>query len=460
MTLTAQQYAALASDVYDEPRETGENSRTVDIGGAPYKRLEYVDRPSGYQGMIYRRVDTGELVVAHRGTEFERQLQQDGVSADGGMVAARHNNQSDDAIELTRHAMETAERLGKRDGHKPDVFVTGHSLGGNLAQVTAHHFGLRGETFNAYGAVSLDRRIPEGGTDVINHVMAGDAVSAASKHYGQVKVYATPHEVATLEQAGYANTASVLDARNPFVAIPLGDSHRIHNFLPVDGNGNPDRSVLEDPKAQQLAQQYSPMIDKYRDDVASMRLGATLGTRSMQAMTLADGIDQLRGPLASGAGRADMAAARWEEVRQRMQSEHAPTYVPPGWKIPLGPSDGEVDAPAAPRGRFGEPVSASVPNDPLYQAIHSKLPAGTSPAEAMHATVEAKRVGILRVDQLQSVTSHQDAVWIVGQTPGFRVKVDLSETVPPLQESIRQSQALDAQRSQPDIAQQSPMRAL
>ncbi|AKS16231.1 hypothetical protein AEA00_09995 [Xanthomonas campestris pv. campestris] len=49
------------------------------------KLVEYVDRPSGYQGMIYRRVDTGELVVAHRGTEFERQLQQDGVSADGGM---------------------------------------------------------------------------------------------------------------------------------------------------------------------------------------------------------------------------------------------------------------------------------------------------------------------------------------------------------------------------------------
>ncbi|TWQ60156.1 hypothetical protein FQJ90_22705, partial [Xanthomonas vasicola] len=95
--------------------------------------------------------------------------------------------------------------------------------------------------------------------------------------------------------------------------------------------------------------------------------------------------------------------------------------------------------------------SASVPNDPLYQAIHSKLPAGTSPAEAMHATVEAKRVGILSVHQLQSVTAHQDAVWIVGQTPGFRVKVDLSEGVPPLQESIRQSQALDAQRAQPDM---------
>ncbi|KFA35082.1 alpha/beta hydrolase family protein [Xanthomonas vasicola] len=451
MSLTSQQYAFLARDVYDKPQETGENSKRVEIGSAWYKRLEYIDSPSGYQGIIYRKIDTGEIIVAHRGSEFDRQPEQDGLLADGGMIVTRHNAQAVDAIEITRHAMDMAEREAKRDGHRPEVVVTGHSLGGNLAQVTAHHYGLRGETFNAYGSVSLDRRIPEGGTDVINHVMAGDAVSAASKHYGQVKEYATPQEIATLEQAGYANSTSVVNARNPFVAIPLGDSHRIHNFLPVDGNGNPDCSVLEDPKAQQLAQKYSPMIDKYRDDVASMRLGATLGTRSMQAMTLADGIDQLRGTLAPGAGRADIAAARWEEVQQRMQSEHAPTYIPPGWKIPLGTSGGEVDSPAAPRGRFGEPVSASVPNDPLYQAIHSKLPAGTSPAEAMHATVEAKRVGILSVHQLQSVTAHQDAVWIVGQTPGFRVKVDLSEGVPPLQESIRQSQALDAQRAQPDM---------
>ena len=69
-------------------------------------------------------------------------------------------------------------------------------------------------------------------------------------------------------------------------------------------------------------------------------------------------------------------------------------------------------------------------------------------------------MGILRVDQLQSVTSHQDSVWIVGQTPGFRVKVDLSETVPPLQESIRQSQALDTQRSQPDMTPTTPTRVM
>ncbi|GAE49008.1 DUF6792 domain-containing protein [Xanthomonas arboricola] len=448
MSLTSQQYAALSRDSYDKPNEVGVDSDPVDIGGVFYKRLEYRDSPSGYQGVIYQRVDTNELIVAHRGTETERELKQDGVYTDGGMVAARHNRQAAEAIELTRHALVYAQKIGK-DGEAPDVTVTGHSLGGNLAQVTAHHFGLKGETFNAYGAVSLDRRVPEGGTDVMNHVMAGDAVSAASKHYGQVKLYAIQQEIATLEKAGYANDRTVLDARNPAVVKPLADSHRMHNFLSVDANDAPDRSVLEDPKAQQLARQYAPMIDKYRDDVEVLRGGVTLGARGGYGMAV-DAIDRLRGPLETGAGTTEMAAARWQEVQQRMEAEHQQQYVPPGWKMPLG---------GVPE-RCVEPTPTSVPNDPLYQAIHSKLPAGTSPAEAMHATVEAKRVGILSVDQLQSVTAHQDAVWIVGQTPGFRVKVDLSESVPPLQESIRQSQALDTQRSQPDMTPPTPTRAM
>ncbi|MCC8543586.1 DUF6792 domain-containing protein [Xanthomonas euvesicatoria] len=448
MSLTSQQCAALSRDSYDKPSKVGVDSDPVDIGGVFYKRLEYRDSPSGYQGVIYQRVDTNEIIVAHRGTETERELKQDGVYTDGGMVAARHNRQAGEAIELTRHALDYAQKIGK-DGEAPDVTVTGHSLGGNLAQVTAHHFGLKGETFNAYGAVSLDRRIPEGGTDVINHVMAGDAVSAASKHYGQVKLYATRQEIATLEKAGYANDRTVLDARNPAVVKPLADSHRMHNFLSVDANDAPDCSVLEDPKAQQLARQYAPMIDKYRDDVEVLRGGVTLGARGGYGMAV-DAIDRLRGPLETGAGTTEMAAARWQEVQQRMEAEHQQQYVPPGWKMPLG---------GAPE-RCVEPTPTSVPNDPLYQAIHSKLPAGTSPAEAMHATVEAKRVGILSVDQLQSVTAHQDAVWIVGQTPGFRVKVDLSESVPPLQESIRQSQALDTQRSQPDMTPPTPTRAM
>ncbi|NIK39028.1 pimeloyl-ACP methyl ester carboxylesterase [Xanthomonas arboricola] len=448
MTLTSQQYAALSRDVYDEPEQTGPRSPIVDIGGVSYQRLKYVDSPSGYQGIVYQRVDTQEIIVAHRGTETERQLKEDGLYTDGGMVTARYNNQAAEALELTRYALNYAHEFGN-GGKTPEVTVTGHSLGGDLAQVTAHHYGLKGETFNAYGAVSLDRRIPEGGHDVINHVMAGDAVSAASKHYGQVKIYATPQEVATLQKAGYANDRSLLDDRNPAVAKPLGDSHRMHNFLPVDGDGKSDRSALEDPKSQQLAQQYGPMIDKYRGDVALMRTSLTLGARTMQSMHLVDGIDYVRGTLAPGGGAAEMAAERWKETQQRMQREDAPVYVPPGWKLPVG---------ATPE-HCAEPGADSMSNDSLYRSIHSKLPQGTSDAVAMHATVEAKRAGIVDVNQLRSVTVQDGNAWIVGNTPGFRAKVDLAAEVPPVQESLRQSQALDTQRSQ-EVSQPSPARVL
>ncbi|MCC8475650.1 hypothetical protein LN458_16840 [Xanthomonas arboricola] len=448
MSLTSQQYGVLSRDVYDDPKEVGENSDPVNIGGNLYKRLKYVDSPSGYQGIVYQRVDTKEIIVAHRGTETERQLKEDGLYTDGGLVTARYNKQAAEALGLTRYALDYAHELGK-GGKPPQVTVTGHSLGGDLAQVTAHHYGLKGETFNAYGAVSLDRRIPEGGTDVINHVMAGDAVSAASKHYGQVRIYAAPQEITALQKAGYANDRTVLDDRNPLVAGALSDSHRMHNFLPVDANGNPDRSVLEDPKSQQLAQEYAPMIDKYRDDVALLRVGLTLASRSVQSMNVPDAINHLRGTLAPGAGAAEMAAERWKETQRRMEREDTPVYVPPGWKLPLG----------NPPERCVDPGATSISNDPLYRSIHSKLPEGTSDAVAMHATVEAKRAGIVDVDQLRSVTVQDGNAWIVGNTPGFRAKVDLAAEAHPAQESLRQSQALDSQRSQ-EMAQPSPARVL
>jgi len=64
--------------------------------------LEHVDLVSGDQGTIYRRADTGEVVAAHRGTEFDRQKLQDLVHTDGSMVLGRLNPQADDAIAWRR----------------------------------------------------------------------------------------------------------------------------------------------------------------------------------------------------------------------------------------------------------------------------------------------------------------------------------------------------------------------
>ena len=290
MTLGSQAYANLADHSYGRDQQGNAVDlkalvgKTTEIEGVSYKVLAHADKPSGYQGTIYQRVDTGEIVVAHRGTEFGRETIKDGLLADGGMVFGRVNGQSKDAIELTREALARAgDYAAENRTSAPEVTTTGHSLGGTLAQISAHHFGLRGETFNAYGAVGLDRRIPAGGGDVVNHVMGADLVSAASPHFGAVRVYTHQREIDTLAGHGYDNDRRTRsDLRNPVAAAVAGlrgGSHDMHNFLPVDGQGRPDASILHGPEASRLADQYDPVLDKYRADVLALRGAATVGLR-------------------------------------------------------------------------------------------------------------------------------------------------------------------------------------
>lgn len=324
--LTSQQYADLADHSYDREGNMAELARArevIEINGSRYKVIEFSDNPkTGYQGTIYQHVESGAIVVAHRGTEFGREAFRDGVVADGGMVVSRANSQADDAIALARRAVEYAQREGREPGGiAPEVTVTGHSLGGTLAQVSAHHFDLRGETFNAYGAASLDRRIPEGGDRVLNHVMAVDAVSSASPHYGQIRIHASAQEITTLRRAGYQDNI-VLDMLRPNLRITAsvasGGSHSMHNFLPVDGQGREDRSALADPAMQVRAGEHRRMIGVYRQDVESLRGGVSAVSRGPVGIAR-DGIDWLRGPVPAGehAAREELEQARERTMDDR-----------------------------------------------------------------------------------------------------------------------------------------------
>ena len=317
MTITSQDYAALADDAYQDRavgrREPGQEEK-VYLNGQQYKVLEHVDdRRTGYQGTVYQRVNTQEIIVSHRGTE---ELIKDGVVTDASMVLARSNPQTLQALALSGRAVADAERLGIETGRAPEVTVTGHSLGGSLAQITAHHYGLKGETFNAYGAVSLSgSRIPQGGHSVINHVMAADAVSAASPHLGEVRVYARQHEIDTLSQAHYSNSAlNVLIPDYPINAAAASvDSHKMGQFIG-------DESVLLMGGAQQLAAANARMIHEYRSDIDGLRTGATVISRGVPGGMI-DAYDKLRGPLEpgeparrhTGQGNTDHEGARMDE---------------------------------------------------------------------------------------------------------------------------------------------------
>jgi len=308
MTISTQEYANLAQDAYNAPQISEKRSRErreiayqdIKLDGVTYEPLEYLNNPAtGYQGTIYQRKDTGEIVVAHRGTEPPGKDPQDAFT-DAGMVFKRVNAQAVDAEKLTQHALERAREYAEKN-HKPtpEVTITGHSLGGALTQITASKSGLHGVTFNAYGVASLNVGIPQGGDSVINHVMATDPVSAASRHFGQERVYATEGEVKTLAQAGYSNdrvAQKIIDAAMPpgvEVARTMGTavaslgSHRIGNFATIDEQGRTKPSVLTDPRAQPRAEHNTEMIQHYRSDVQTAR--ATLSVMSDVAIT-AEGV--------------------------------------------------------------------------------------------------------------------------------------------------------------------------
>lgn len=493
MSVTSQQYAGLADKAYSDEFKPGiypaGSERPFEYEGVRYKVLEHAVNPrTGYQGTIFQRADTGEIVITHRGTETEEGLGaflKDGA-VDGAMVLDRVNPQAKDAIALTQRALDYAERAGRKPGaHIPEVTVTGHSLGGTLAQITAHHFGLRGETFNAYGAVSLGYGIGKGGDSVVNHVKAGDTVSAASPQFGQVRVYASAEEIANLHGAGYANARNPFDPRSPGMAVGLLlGSHSMHHFLNTDGDRKLDRSCLSDPAARQLAEVFDPMIDKFRDDIALGRGIATVAARGLHGNAL-DVLGELRGPLPAGepVARAERVAAAEAAVTQRLADYHeqrqqffrdrlppidrdarppeqlrrpetddgpgpiiryrTPDYLQPASPERIKQGSGglghERATPSSDTRLQGDDHAQAFPMDhpryPLYVALEERLP-GVAKEKIAEITHQAVLGGVTDPGQIRAVVVHEDQVWVAGRIPGDRANVSLSEPSPSLQESL------------------------
>ncbi len=115
-----------------------------------WELIEQADKDSGMQAGVYKSSETGEIALAFRGTEacpadevFSCSLTEEflDLAADALLAVGKVDEQFDHAFEF---AKDVADRYQDRK-----ITVTGHSLGGGLAQAIGASLGLETFAFNS-----------------------------------------------------------------------------------------------------------------------------------------------------------------------------------------------------------------------------------------------------------------------------------------------------------------------
>ena len=103
------------------------------------EKLEYLDdfydKDTGSSGTAFKDKDTGGVILAYTGTNLKSNLWNDGIKTDIGRIGLGLGNGHVDP------ARKFYEKI--RAEYGDDIILTGHSLGGNLAQWIALHYNVQ-----------------------------------------------------------------------------------------------------------------------------------------------------------------------------------------------------------------------------------------------------------------------------------------------------------------------------
>lgn len=179
---------------------------------------------SPFAAFAFRNETTGEVVVAYRGTDGLSDL-----AADTGILIGGWDTQFQRGMDFLARLRSNTNVFP--DGYDPSkLLVTGHSLGGAIAQVVAQAYGLDGSTIDPgaaqriaqtpeFQAAALAAGLPANGLGIAgsftNHLVAGSIVSGGTgPHLGDVSYI--PSLGFTGEQA---ITAFLIGMVNPVAGI-------------------------------------------------------------------------------------------------------------------------------------------------------------------------------------------------------------------------------------------------
>lgn len=184
------------------------NSRKLPHGSKQLLRTEF-NHHTGFLGKVYR-AESGELVIAFRGTELEDK-QKRGLRNDINMACKNIPAQLQNAFIMYKHV--------KQEYPNAKITLTGESLGGTLAALVAAETGVKAVTFSAYGAKDLIDS-PKYTSNITNIGDTRDPIFMANvnQHIGDVYVIPDNGEVympqmSNLENHGIDKMGFLLDIK-------------------------------------------------------------------------------------------------------------------------------------------------------------------------------------------------------------------------------------------------------
>ena len=138
-------YASNITYEFEKSRINGVTSKDIlnDVKNSAGKdfpeNLEYLDdfydKDTGSSGTAFKDKDTGEVILAYTGTNLDNDKWNDAVKTDFGRIALGLGNGHVDP------ARKFYEKI--RAEYGDDIILTGHSLGGNLAQWIALYYNVQ-----------------------------------------------------------------------------------------------------------------------------------------------------------------------------------------------------------------------------------------------------------------------------------------------------------------------------
>lgn len=222
----------------------------------------YRDLGNGLQAKVFVNHETQEVIIAFRGTEFDREWQ-DVVIGDGPIAFGldSFNAQAIDARKFVEEVLNDP----RYQGYQP--VLTGHSLGGYLALDSGAYFKVPTVTFNAPGknlipnvnastlfgmgniTYAINMLDPKNRKQAINHGLGNYDGIIRNYEYGRDLVGELGHhpgESYHIDHDGSVSKDSRWDNSMPFVSFNLGKTHGIANFTGEDDGKKVDAPVIFD----------------------------------------------------------------------------------------------------------------------------------------------------------------------------------------------------------------------